>query len=156
MEQLLDEVCAYVHNYFPTKKPNGIHTGIFNISSGTIECDFLVEGQYFRVKGSIFNDGVHRYPATDLQDEEFIGEIWAMAVPQNLLSLIEEIEAWNAKYGGIDSVNYSPFTSESFNNYSYSKGSRSNGSGSSSGTPVTWKDAFASRLARWRKISDVI
>lgn len=155
METLIDEVCGYIHNYFP-EKPDGVHRGIFNISDGVIDADFLQENQYFRVKGSIFNDGVHKYPTNSMEDEEFMGEVWAMRLPKAFLDLISEIEAWNAKYGGINSPNYSPFVSESFNNYSYSKGSRSNGSSNSSGSPMTWQDVFASRLRRWRRLSDAL
>ena len=155
MELLIDEVCAYICNYFPVK-PDGIHRDIFNISSGSIDLDFMQEGQYFRIKGSVFNDGVYKYPVSDLQDEEFMGEIWAMAVPKGLLDVIDEIEAWNAKYAGVNTPNYSPFVSESFNNYSYSKGSRSSNGSSVSGAPTTWQDVFSSRLRRWRKLSDVV
>ena len=155
MEVLMDEVCGYLHNFF-VKKPDGVHRDNFVISNGAIDVDFLQENQYFRIKGSIFNDGVHKYPATDLEDEEFIGEVWAMAVPQGVLAVLKDIQDWNAKYGGVNSVNYSPFVSESFNNYSYSKGSRSNGNGSSSGTPTTWQDVFGNRLVRWRRLSDAL
>lgn len=155
METLMDEFCGYVHNYFLAK--GGIHKGTFNISDGVIDADFLISGQYFRILGSILNDGVYKYPCNDLLDEEFEGEVWAMAVPSAVTALLIDIEAWNEKYGGVDSENYSPFVSESFNNYSYSKGSRSSGSSSSSsGTPITWKDVFASQLRRWRRTSDVI
>ena len=155
MESLMDEICGYIHNYFVVK-PDGVHRGKYTISNGSIDCPFLQANQYFRIKGSVFNNGVHVYPANDLTDEEFTGEIWAMAVPQAVIALASEIEAWNAKYGGINSPNYSPFVSESFNNYSYSKGSRYNGGGSSSGAPMTWQDAFASRLSRWRRLSDAL
>lgn len=155
MEVLMDEVCGYLHNFF-VKKPDGIHREQFLISSGALDVDFLKEGQYFRIKGSLFNDGVYKWPATGLQDEEFIGEVWEMAVPQGVLEVMKDIQTWNAKYGSIDSVNYSPFSSESFNNYSYSKGSRSNGNGSSSGSPTTWQDVFANRLVRWRRLYDAL
>ena len=155
MEQLMDEVCGYLHNWF-VSKPDGVHRDIFTISDGVIDADFLKDGQYFRIKGSLFNDGVYKYPATDLSDEEFIGEVWSMAVPKAILGIVDEITAWNAKYGGVNSPNYSPFVSESFNNYSYSKGSRSTNAGSASGTPTTWQDVFGSRLVRWRRLSDAL
>ena len=152
MEVLLDEICGRIHNYF-LAKPDGIHVERFNISSKTIDLDFLQENQYFRIKGSVFNDGVHKYPATDLVDEEFIGEIWAMAVPPAVIALLADIQKWQDKYGDVNSINYSPFTSESFNNYSYSKGSRSSSSdGSSADAPLTWYDVFGAQLRRWRKL----
>lgn len=155
MEKTLNDICGYIHNFFPMK-PDGIHRDQFNISSGAIDADFLKQGQYFRIKGSIFNDGVHKYPATDLQDEEFIGEVWAMAVPPDVIDLIADIEAWDAKYSNVNSPNYSPFTSESFNNYSYTKGARNGGAGSSSVTPTTWQDVFGYRLRRYKRLHDVI
>ena len=152
MELLLDELCGYLNNYFLVK-PNGIHRGQFEIDGNGLVCDFLQEGQYFRVKNSVFNNGVYKYQSDDMVPEIFTGEVWAMAVPPAVIALLSEIQAWNEKYGGVNSTNYSPFVSESFNNYSYSKGGRANSTSSSSGTPMTWKEVFADRLARWRKIT---
>lgn len=151
MEILMDEICGYLNNWFLVK-PNGIHKGTFEISDGSIDCDFLQENQYFRIVNSVFNNGVHKYPSSDLSDEEFTGEIWAMAVPPAVIALMDEIQAWNEKYGSANSVNMSPFTSESFNNYSYSKRSGASGNGSSGSAPMTWKDAFGARLTRWKKL----
>lgn len=108
----------------------------------------LLEGQYYRVIGSVFSDGVHKYG--DLQDvkrdETFSGAVWFMAVPPAVVSLNAEIDAWIEKYGDI--VN-SPFTSESFSGYSYTKGS---GSSTSTGNGNTWQNNYKSRLNKWRKI----
>lgn len=154
MKEMLDEVCGYINNFFVIK-PNGKHRGKFEIKNGTLTADFLQDGQYFRVVGSVFNDGIYEYPASDMSDESFTGEVWAMAVPPAVIALVGEIEEWNAAYGTVGSVNMSPFTSESFNNYSYSKGtsSRSNGGSGSSSTPIGWREMFDSRLNRWRKLS---
>lgn len=146
MNELLEEVCGYLHNYFIHE----IHMGDFSITGGSLDVDFLKEGQYFRINGSVFNDCVCQYPAADLSDEEFSGAVWAMAVPPSLISLLSEIQAWIEQYGGSDSSLNSPFTSESFNNYSYSKASGTNADGSYA--PVTWQNIFANRLAKWRKL----
>ena len=146
MNTLLDEICDHIHNYFVIS----MHEGDFTIENESLNVDFLQEGQYFRIIGSVFNDCVYQYPAEGLINESFSGVIWAMAVPPSLIALLSEIEAWIAKYDGEDSTVKSPFTSESFNNYSYSKASGSSASGSY--TPVTWRDIFASKLARWRKL----
>lgn len=146
---MLDEVCGYINNYF-LAKPGGVHRGTYEISGSTFECDFLAEGQYFRVVNSVFNDGVYRYPALDMIDETFTGEVWAMKVPPAFMALVREISAWQAKYGGIDSPNMSPYSSESFNNYSYSKslsGDSRTGAGSAS-----WSDIFGKKITRWKKI----
>ena len=146
METLMDEVLDSIHNYFV----DTIHEGKFVIENGTLEADFLKENQYFRIIGSTFNDCVYKYPTTDLIDEEFSGAVWAMRVPPSFIALLSEIEAWIDKYDGDDSTLNSPFTSESFNNYSYSKASGTNSDGSYA--PISWQNIFAKRLDRWRKL----
>ena len=138
---MLTEICAELRNYFEV--PNGRHFGKFTISGGSIApLDFLKEGQYFRIVGSIFNDGVYQYPATSLTDEVFEGAVWAMAVPHTLIALSAEIEAYNDS----DAGKASPFTSESFGGYAYTKATDANGA------PIGWQKAFASRRNRWRKL----
>ena len=120
MEQIIDEVCAYLNNWF-VEKPSGIHAGDYTITGGAIDCDFLQANQYFRVVGSVFNDGVWKYPASQMTNEEFAGEVWAMALPPAFIALIADITAWQTAYGGASSPNMSPYSAESFNNYSYTK-----------------------------------
>lgn len=141
---MLEQILDFIHNYFIV----GIIEGDFSIVNGTIEINGLQRGQYFYIAGSVFNNGVHQYPTTDLTDEEFHGRIGAMAVPPSFIALCGEIEAWQAKYGEMVE---SPLNSESFAGYAYTKASGSTANGSAS--PFSWKDAFASRLNRWRKIS---
>ena len=135
----LTNLCAELRNYFETKK----RFGTFTISGGSISpSDFLQDGQYFRIVGSVFNDGVHRHPAHDLTDETFDGAVWAMAVPPAVIDLATEIEEYNKS----DVGKPSPFTAESFGGYSYTKATDANG------TPIGWQKVFASRLNRWRKL----
>lgn len=142
---MLTELCQELHNWFDRERL----TGTFTIEGGNITAPFLVDGQYFRIIGSLFNDGVWQYGAGGLTDETFDGAVWSMAIPKAVLDLAEEIDAWNAKYGGVEGVAMSPFTSESFGGYSYSKTS----SGSSvSAQAATWQQMFARRLNRWRKL----
>ena len=142
---MLGEVCQEINNWFDKKR----YFGEFVISDGVLQPgDFeLLDGQYFRIIGSTFNDGVYRYPAEKLADETFSGAIWAMAVPPAVIAISDEIEDWVNKY--TDAMN-SPYQSESFGGYSYTKKSSSGSSGSDSST--TWQEVFASRLNRWRKI----
>ena len=142
---MLEQVMLYIHNFFEKEK----HHGKFTISGGQLQCDFLLDGQYFRIVGSALNDGVYRYPSDPLADEEFDGEVWALSVPKSLLSLVAEIEDWNGKYA---SMMDSPLQSESFGGYSYSKASLS-GSNAKYGEPYGWQAKFASRLNHWRKIA---
>ena len=96
---ILTEICAELRNWFVV--PNGVHIQTYTISGGSIApLDFLQEGQYFRIIGSVFNDGVHQYPAADLTDEVFYGAVWAMAVPPTLIALSAEIEAYNDSDAG--------------------------------------------------------
>ena len=137
----LTEICAELRNWYVV--PNGVHIQTYTISGGSIApLDFLQEGQYFRIIGSVFNDGVHQYPASDLTDEVFHGAVWAMAVPPAVIDLATEIEEYNNSEAG----KASPYTSESFGGYSYTKAT------DASGAPIGWKKAFASRLAKWRKL----
>jgi hypothetical protein len=143
---MLTEICQYLHNWFEREKIIGKLTFKDNLIY-TKDGDqvVLLDDQYFRVIGSMLNDGVHKYPAT-LKDETFEGAVWSMAVPPDFVLLLQEIEAWQTKYGGADSTAMSPFNSESFAGYSYSKGGTSDGAG------VTWMSTFGSRLSAWRKI----
>lgn len=142
MEIVLTEMCEYLNNYFWVKKIEGT----FVISNGSIEVDGLKDGQYFRIMGSTFNNGVHLCPTNDLTDEEFKGSVWLMAVPKTVISLAADISAWQAQYGQATSAAMSPFNSESFSGYSYSK------SGAGSGGAMSWQDAFSSRLSKYRKL----
>ena len=138
---ILTEICAELRNWFVV--PDGVHIQTYTISGGSIApLDFLQEGQYFRIIGSVFNDGVHQDPASDLTDEVFHGAVWAMAVPPTLIALSAEIEEYN-KSAGKPSV----YTSESYpNGYSYTRATDANG------VPLSWQKAFASRLSKWRKL----
>lgn len=142
---MLTELCQELHNWFDRER----HTGTFTIEGGNITAPFLVEGQYFRIIGSLLNDGVWQYGAGGLTDETFDGAVWSLGIPLAVLDLAEEIDVWNAKYGGVEGVAMSPFTSESFGGYSYSK--TSSGSSASS-QAATWQQMFARRLNRWRKL----
>ena len=145
MELILTEICEYLNNYFWEKKISGN----FTISDGAIEAIGLKDGQYFRIIGSTFNDGVHIYPATDLKDEEFEGSVWAMAVPATVIAIASDIKDWQTLYGSADSSAMSPFNSESFAGYSYSKSGSGN---ANSGSNTTWQDVFGGRLNKYRKL----
>lgn len=155
---MIEEVCRELNNWFDTNPNDGTknhYFGNFVIDGGMIDLSDIdiKQDQYFRIIGSVFNDGVYRYPAEGLADETFDGAVWTMAVPPAIITLSTEIDDWKAKYGTVDSVAMSPFISESFGGYSYSKsggGAASDGNGTiQSGT---WQSAFANRLNKWRKI----
>ena len=98
---MLTEICAEIRNYFCQDEDK--HFGKFTISGGNIApLNFLKEGQYFRIVGSTFNDGIHQYPASDLTDEVFEGAVWAMAFPPSFIALSEDIKEYVKKEKGGD------------------------------------------------------
>ena len=145
---MLTQICQDIHNWFDRNQPKW--HGSFTINDdGTITHDGmeLQQGQYFRIIGSVFNDGVHQYPTSGAVTEVFEGAIWAMAVPPSVIALADKIQKWNDKYGGIDSASMSPYNSESFGGYSYSKSAVGGADGLG-----TWHSVFASELRPWRKL----
>lgn len=144
---MLEQVLQHLNNWFLV--PDGIHSGEYTVQGGGITLPFLQIGQYFRVVGSVFNDGLHQYPAADMTDETFAGSVWALAVPKAVIAMANEIDQWQTKNAGIIA---SPFTSESFGGYSYTKSS----SGSTGASVNSWKDVFRGRLNDWRRIGGII
>lgn len=137
---MLTEICAEIKNYFQ----KDIRQGTFVISGGMIEpLEFLQENQYFRIVGSTFNDGVYQYPVSNLTDEIFSGAVWAMGPPPAFIALTAEIEEWTKS----DVAKSSPYSSESFGGYSYTRATNAKGNA------VTWQDVFATRLNQYRKVS---
>ncbi|HJI40015.1 MAG TPA: hypothetical protein OIL78_02000 [Coriobacteriaceae bacterium] len=138
---MLEQVLLSLRNWFVADK----RTGRVRIEGGTLvppEGLALADGQYIRVTGSVFSDGLHRWPCNGLTDEEFVGTVWALAVPQAVVDLADEIAAWQAEHAKeLDS----PYASESFGGYSYT---RVGGDGS----PITWRQQFKARLDPWRKL----
>lgn len=141
----LTELCQELKNWFCDVETD-IHEGTYTISGGTLSLPFLQEGQYFRIVGSVFNDGVYAYPLgeTEFRDETFTGAIWAMKIPPPVEQLATEIDAWVRKNG--EAV-VSPYQSESWGGYSYSLKSGGGESGA-----LSWQSVFAGRLNRWRKL----
>lgn len=133
---MLEEVMREIKNFFPVRE----YSGQFTIKDGIINPQCITEGQYFLIEGSIFNNGVYQY-GDSLTDEAFDGYITLLAPPASFLSLVNEIEEYEAKYGA-----ETPYTSESFGGYSYTKATGANGAG------LSWIDAFRKRLNAWRKI----
>lgn len=133
----ITDLCYELRNWFDVSK----HFGSFEIESGTLDLDFLCEGQFFRIIGSKFNDGVHKYKESQLEDETFSGAIWVMNVPPAVLNLLDDINAFETKNADVID---SPYTSESINGgfYSYTKDNDS----------IAWQKKFAKRLNMWRKI----
>ena len=146
----LTELCQELRNWFERDK----FFGEFTIENGAIIVPdgSLQNGQFFRVIGSLFNDGVHKYGEDELTDEVFEGAIWSMAVPPAVVELSERISGWSVQYGDTVSSPYQSM-SESFGDYSRSWAKAGSGQGNAnSGSGPTWQSTFASELNRWRKI----
>lgn len=150
---MLEQVCAHIHNYFIS----AVYPARYSIESGMISpAPSLKEGQRFWLCGSDLNDGVYTYhesgitndddnASADLQDEVFSGTVCGMAVPKEVLTICGEISDWNTKYA--ERVN-GPYQSESFNGYSYTL--KSGSDGNKTNEPA-WASSFGGRLQRWRK-----
>ena len=141
---MLEEVLRYINNRFEC----GTYRADFKVEDGGVDVPGLLPGQYFWVEGSVFSDGLHQYPADDMQPEEFDGTVTFLAVPRAVVELADEIAGWceaNAEAIG------GPYQSESFGGYSYSRAS-----GGAQGNEVpaaAWQLQFGSRLRQWRKLS---
>ncbi len=140
---MLEEVLAHLHNWFV----KDVISGSFVVADGKINLSEGQIGQYFRIIGSVFNDGLHKIGEGSLVDEEFEGTVQLLAVPKAVVELAEEIGAWCEK--NADALS-SPYTSESFGGYSYSKSADSVGG---SGAPLGWQYQFRSRLNTWKKLA---
>ena len=141
---MVGEVCARIHNYFeenPTTGGRMIYQGHYRIEKGVISLSFLAPGQYFRLFGSRFNDGVHMYGVDALTDEEFDGVVWEMRPPREFLDLCDEIQAWQDQYGG-DAAK--PYQSESvIGVYTYTQPKDG---------PITWWQVFQPRLKPYMRL----
>lgn len=140
----INDFCEEVNNYFEQTRI----FGKFEITDGNIDLNKydIQEGQYIRIVGSVFNDGVYQYlipPENELVDEKFDGAIWVMAVPSSVIAQIEEIDQWEAMN---QSTLNSPYQSESFGGYSYTLKAENAEGG------LNWQTHFRRKLDRWRKV----
>ena len=145
---MLSELCGYLNNWFDKTRA----TGTFTIQHGELVTGDLeiLDGQYIRIIGSVLNDGVYQYPISGLKDETFDGAIWLLAIPPEVIDLSDTIAAWRMQHETADSAALSPFLSESFGGYSYTKAA-----GGQGGSGATWSDVFKGHLARWVRIRGV-
>lgn len=128
----MEEIFAYCCNYFEYTRA----FKTFKIENGSIDFD-IPTGTYYRIVGSLYNDGVYVRGQEQLTDEEFYGGVWLMAVPNDFINLMSDIAAWKTANDGKPAYN-----SESFEGYSYSIDA----------SKSTWQGYFKDRLARWKKI----
>jgi hypothetical protein len=153
---VLQEVCEEIRNYFISSR----EVGTFTIADGVLSPSVnLKEGQRVLIAGSDLNDGIYTYHAggftndddtagAGLADEVFTGAVCGLSIPPQVIALTAEITEWVGKYGGVIA---SPYASESFGGYSYTRATVGKADGSSGS--ADWRDVFGNRLNRWRKVS---
>ena len=148
---ILEQVLYHIHNWFVY---DTIGTGHCEIAGGSLPASLSIpDGAWYRIQGSMLNDGLHQHPATDLNDETFDGTVTVCAIPKALLNVVEDIADWIEHYNTArENLQDSPFASESFGGYSYSIRSDLTANNASGGL-TGWQAEFASRLNPWRKIA---
>jgi hypothetical protein len=150
----LAQFCYELNNWFDVSRI----FGVFSIEDSKIYCkedfsavpvkrdtviyDLTQDGQYFRIIGSVFNDGIYQAPDAALTDEIFEGAVWLMAIPKAAFDLFERIKEWDEKNSA---VTESPYTSESFGGYSYTRATGANSE------PLSWQSQFKRELNAFRK-----
>lgn len=139
---MIEAVCLECNNFFAQGKD--IKYDKFNIVNGKIVLPDILAGQYIRIQGSVFNDGVYKMPDDNhtvegLSDEVFDGAIWAMRVPPAFIALCAKIKEYSESGAAMPNG----YRSETFGGYSYTKGSNDENS---------WEKVFASELNKWRKL----
>lgn len=125
----------------------------FTITDGVIDSKGIyLPNQYIKIEGSILNDGVYKIDSMNdnkinistLQNEEFEGCIYGLAVPKGFIDLSEKINQFL-----IDpKTKLTDISSESFNNYSWSKGKKTNGAN------ITWNDVFIDDIRSYKQLYD--
>lgn len=146
MEQILTAICGELNNWFYSPTERGC-VGYFTISNGMLPLTDRIrvkEGQCVRIKGSTFNEGIHVYPVYDLQDETFYGAVTPLDIPPEVMRVAVALQESEAESGFAST---SPYTSESFGGYSYTRAT------DSSGVPLdALRLAVNQRLEKWRKM----
>jgi hypothetical protein len=122
------------------------------VSDGKVFCNDseieMQEGQHFALVRTHYVYGTYAY-GDEIEDSEFDGAVWLMDVPKDVMDVAEKMTEWESANGGVDSPAMSPYQSESFGGYSYSKGSSGKGK---VGSSVFDNAEFAAVLSPFKKI----
>lgn len=140
---MLFEVLSYLGIFRYGRDSNlvqEVYAGEHKIDGGVLSLPGLLPGQHYAIIGSVLNDGAYVYGEdTPLADEVFNGRVYALRGSKAFYDLVDEMAEWQANHAkDIDT----PYTSESFGGYSYTKDANS--------SSVFKK--FESRLSPWRKV----
>lgn len=149
----LEDILYHIHNWF---ERDAVPVRGCEIQDGALPASVtsgMVARQWYRIEGSLLNDGLHQHPATDLEDETFDGTVTSLAIPRPLLRVAEEIQEYiDATADARQTALASPYASESFDGYSYELRSDLTANSGSQGL-TGWQAEFASKLNTWRKMS---
>ena len=172
MLSTIESLCAETRNWF-TDEPV---VSDYTIEGGGLSLPFLSIGQFFRIVGSKFNDGLYIYgPEGKVYHEVEWKEpydaaktwdsvpkvVWKETAgfaladetfhgaiwPMSVPSAFIKLAEEVMEYNKSDISKPSVLVSESFGGYSYTKNSNN--------TDATWQNAFKSKLRRWRKVGNV-
>ncbi len=132
----MGSVMRHCRNYFEA----GSYDGEITIEGGQLTTPALAHGRYIAIRGSAWNDGVHQV-GDELADETFTGRVWVLSPPASFVDLCKEISEYD------DKNPVGALQSESFGNYSYSRGAAGN-----STTNAGWASAFAGRLTDFQRL----
>ena len=139
---MLEQICLEARNFFIAEQISGV----FTVSSGVLSPlpEELDKGNYYRIIGSVYHDGVHERHAALCADydETFSGRIWVMRVPPSFIALAGEIQ----KFRESDAAKPGAYASESFGGYTYTRATGKNGGA------LTWQEAFRSDLNAYRRV----
>lgn len=152
---MLTEICQELRNWFDRERIEGtfeIRDGHI-IPTGKSRWKTVPStGMYVRIIGSWNNDGVRQIPDYSMLNETFEGSVWLLAIPKPVVELASDIAEWKNKYESVESGAMSPYTSESWGGYSYTKSTQGGSDGGSGSGGYGWRSAFKPRLSAYRKI----
>lgn len=173
---MLEQVLLELNNWFRVRdEADGLYPGAYTIADGRLAAPFLEAGQYFRLLGSRFNDGLHQAapegsgeeggPAGDKAPGAFgaegSGPRGSRAEPPLRDESFEGV-VWalavppevvrlareiEAWQERHGPAALGPYASESFGGYSYTRATDA-----ATGGPLTWQGAFRARLAPYRRL----
>ena len=142
---MLTRICRYLKNWFVKET----HLGTITVTDGNVFCNGseieMQEGQLFALVRTNYVYGSYAY-GDEIDDSEFDGAVWLMDVPKDVLDVAEAMTEWETANSGTEAT--SPFQSESFGGYSYTKASNGNGKIGSSVFDIA---QFASVLNPYKK-----
>ena len=149
------ELCVYTHNFFD--RYDAPFTGRFiigtdyiwdaiNFNTDVLAADpenilsGLAPHQFYKIEGSIFNDGVHQ-AGEPLTPETFTGTVQPMRVPPDFVALAQKITDYDAATPG-----GGRYVSQSFNGWS---GTMATGT---DGLPADGCTRYRREINQWRKL----